>query len=243
MVNHFQTFSAFADFLKSRFDFLQVALTPGQQKELYSVAKSACDIVECNIKTGELKSSFMAVGTINRNSISFLFCDNSSFIVDLGKMNVNGATLWSSKIKDRLNALPFPKITYDETKKMELPRVPFVIAPSDLETYLATKKYFYEGEFEQTEPDEYGDKYKFGIMNSGDTIKVVYLAGAANSGDWKAGELKGFLLPTNSKKVFKSSMYYSNKSMYENVGSLIFDDENLFTIAINNFHQKFVRVK
>ncbi len=68
-----------------------------------------------------------------------------------------------------------------------------------------------EGIYETTVASQHMPKYKLALVRGESDYRLIYIWGANNWADWKPGELKAILSPTNSPTLFKAEWYMSNK--------------------------------
>jgi hypothetical protein len=224
---------------------LLVIVTQEQRIEALKNAKSRCDLVFFDYDIGQFKSSFAAIGTIPF-SFSFSFCDKSKYTFTT-KLNVSGLTILSNKTRATCYSEFACTRKFDINKKMSVQKNPSLISLTDFTKYLDTSltKLPIEGIFQLFSSSNNTSKYKLGICNMKDTLKIIYFDGADFSEDWAEGELKGYLTKTNSDSHFFAKWNNLDKSTIDAALTLI--NPNSFELKSSDIYtpmdDKYVRLK
>ena len=223
---------------------LEVIWTGGQRADARRLSKSRCDYTFAEYKLGKFKSLFGAIGEYPL-SLTFRFCDHSTYTLNT-KVRVTGLTEnYLLKFKAAfINELSFDR-SYDVGKKLHVYKSEPVISESSFKNYLDSNAHLneFEGMYELSVPDYFTSKYTVGILNSGDSLSVIYFKGADYADDWVEGEVKAKLYKAGSEKNFIADWFLIDKSVIK--GSVHFIDRNSFEFRANNDQEvvTFVRVE
>jgi hypothetical protein len=240
--NDVQVLMAFIDYCNDDLG-ISVIVTEEQRLQSYQLGKSLCDYAYAGYEIGAFNSQLIAVGNYPL-SFSFTFCDNSSYIIKT-VVNVNGLTNYRKKFRAEFRKKLLIEKGYDVTKRLPVQTNAIVLNERDFENYLndTIPKYKVEGIYELFSTDNNTPKYRLGIYNMFDTLKVIYFSGAYFTDDWKEGELKGILMKTKSENDFLGIIYNMIKTPTN--ASLSFINENSFELRLNTPKgiDKYVRTK
>ena len=224
---------------------LQVIVTQEQRTKALKFARSRCDLVYFNFDVGQFKSSFGAIGTIPF-SFSFSFCDKSKYSFNT-KLHVDGLTILNNKTRQTCLFEFSYKRKFDINQKILIQKNPSLISLTDFTKYLDTfsHKLPIEGIYQLFSSSNNTSKYKIGIYNIQDTLKVIYFDGADFSEDWVEGEIKGYLIKTNSDSHLFAKWNTFDKTIIDAAVTLI--NTNSFELVSNDIHtpmyDKYVRLK
>ena len=222
---------------------LEVIWTAGQRADARRISKSSCDYAFAEYKLGKFKSLFGAIGEYPL-SLTFQFCDHSTYTLN-SKVRVTGLTEnYLLKFKAAfIHQLSFTRI-YDAGKKLDVHTSEPVISESSFKNYLDSNAHLneFEGMYELSVPDYFTSKYTVGILNSGDSLSVIYFKGADYADDWVEGEVMAKLYKAGSENNFIADWFLIDKSVIK--GSIHFIDRSSFEFNANNDQEvlKFVRV-
>jgi hypothetical protein len=223
---------------------LDVIWTAHQRADARRISKSTCDYTFAEYKLGKFKSLFGAIGEYPL-SLTFRFCDHSTYTLNT-KVRVTGLTEnYLLKFKGAfINQLSFDR-KYDAGKKLNVYKCEPVISESRFRNYLDSNAHLteFEGMYELSVANYFTSKYTVGILNSGDSLSIIYFKGADYADDWVEGEVRGKLYKTGSENDFIADWLLIDKSVIK--GSIHFIDRSSFEFNANNDQEvlKFVRVK
>ena len=225
---------------------LQAIVTSEQRKEMLKTATSSCDIVRFNYDFGEFNSKFMALGTYPL-TFSFTFCNKSKYTFKT-KLHVDGLTNYAKRTRETCAFEFINKGKYDITERKEIKKNPTIVTESEFSKYLDTTliKLPLEGIYQLFSSVNNTSKYKVGIFNTNDTLKVIYFGGADFKDDWVNGELKGFLIRTTSENDFFAKWVSLDKSQMD--ASITFLNSNSFVLKSSDIfnpiqEDKYIRIK
>lgn len=231
-----QVLLAFVDYLKEFVAMKQVAVSPSQHDELYSMAPSQCDIVGAGIEMGEFKSDFLAVGRIPTTMV-FGFCDQVVYKVQM-TVGVNGNTNPYKRFK-RAFYETLSTNKKDTKYRLTLPTGFKMDNAEKLAREAQSLKI--EGVYELFEANGPTPE-KVAIYKDGETIRLLHLSGGYLPHDWAEGEQIGILFPTASERDYKGQFNSSLKTGYQT--SVTFENENAFSYTRRNGKSyKYIRVK
>jgi len=237
-----QVLSGLVDYLRDDLG-LQVIVTEEQREQSIKIAKSQCDYGYVSLDIGAFNSELFAVGNYPV-SLTFGFCDATHYTLKT-TVPVNGLTNYRRRFYNEFKRMLYFQRRYDPSLKISVPKNKIVLNESDFIKYLqdSIPKSKYEGIFELFSSDNNTAKYRLGILNQNDTLKIIYFSGATFSDDWSEGELKGVVMKTKSENDFMGTIFGGSKNL-SNV-SLSFLNENSFEVRSATLKgvDKYVRVR
>lgn len=225
---------------------LKAIVTAEQRKELSKLATSACDIVRFNYDFGEFNSKLIAIGNYPL-TFSFTFCDRSTYSFKT-KMHVDGLTIYHKRARETCAFEFINKNKYDITQRINLQKSIPIITQNQFIKYFdsSSHKNPFEGVYQLFSSVNNTSKYKLAIFNSNDTLKVIYFEGANFKDDWQDGELKGYLMNTNSANDFFAKWISLDKTQID--ASITFIDKNAFILKSSDIYNpiqedKYIRIR
>ncbi|HEV8506472.1 MAG TPA: hypothetical protein VGQ53_13765 [Chitinophagaceae bacterium] len=237
-----QILQGITSYLKSDLG-MEVLVTRAARQQLRKLSNpSACDYALVGYRVRDVKSSFPA-GKFSF-TLSIKFCDESRYSFET-ELSFNVLTDYVDLIR-KVCVSHFPiSREYDEKKKSILPKGPFIISQRDFEKYLDSGKVKkpIEGIYQLSYSENGTPKYKIGIYNHNDTLKIVYFGEEILNKNWIEGEIKGYLASKKSESVYIGQWIGIGKIKY--TASLHFLDDISFEMSSSQLDgkDKYVRIK
>lgn len=240
-----QVLIGFVNYVKMDLRLIPI-VTAEQRKELSNLVTSSCDIVRFNYEFGEFNSKLIAIGNYPL-TFTFTFCDKSTYSFKT-KMYVDGLTVYHKRARETCAFEFINKNKYDISQRISVKKSTQIITESQFNKYLDTSshKLPIEGIYQLFSTANNTSKYKVGVFNSNDTLKVIYFDGANFKEDWIEGELKGYLTKTSSENDFFAKWISLDKSQID--ATITFTNNNAFILKSSDIYNpiqedKYVRVR
>ncbi|OWY23226.1 hypothetical protein C7N43_04165 [Sphingobacteriales bacterium UPWRP_1] len=202
LLNHF------AGYLKNM-GFKTVALTTAEKNALHDTVPSLCDIARVKIQMEVVKKQFFV-----NHLMEFTTCLDAYYRYTSPDTLFNDPFLLD-KLYTVWKGFTDTTFTYNSQKRLKLPVHATAWNEDTLKKYLSVRyEDKLEGIYEKVivgAPNK--TKYRIAIVRNqtSGNYDAIYLSGATNYNDWKAGELIGQIFSTGTLNFFNVNWYKPNK--------------------------------
>lgn len=218
------------------------AFTEAQRNELTSKSQiGICDLFSIEFNPGKLYRTLGALGVYKKAYLQFSFCDGSQYKVMLSDISVDGYSYHPNRFAAAFKRIKKPTIEYSHANRLTIKKLPILASRQQIDSLLDKHENWVVGEYQSLGIDKSSLKYSIAIVHLEGKWYGLY-TGGGNINDWDIGEVKAELTETKSDKIFICTWYGLGKTKIEGT-SIIFDDENTFSLRNELLSDKYVRIK
>lgn len=164
------------------------------------------------------------------NQDEFIFSQETDYYLDEN---------WDSKFSSYLKEMFYHSVNKDVNNKLNLTYNETEWTEKTLRNYYNnSNEENIEGIYTKFSNESNSSNYKIAIVKNAEKYNIIYLEGAKNNNDWKAGELKGEITATAMKDFYQVDWIMADKKQNKNV-YLSTTEENFLTLEFMNGENSF----